>query len=188
MSTRLRHALRAAALALLLPASGCCTLLTWGAAPRLLPERLVGARVDEQGNLELGVESNDGRRHAYRQTGIDYVDLQLEPVESADAAKIEWPCTPDASGVIALHPTPRVLAGSVGATVRMPPAAHGSISIHGSDPDRPGYFAQLPDMGDVRWRHPGSWLVVVAMPVTVAVDVVTAPIQAIVYFLFWPRC
>src|SRR5262249_7972090 len=158
MTTRRRRALRAAALALLLPASGCCTLVTWGAAPRLLPERLVGARVDEQGNLELGVESNDGRRRAYRQTGVEGIYLKLEPEASGAAAQIEWPCTPDASGVIALHPTPRVIEGAVDSVVEMPPAAHGTIAIHGADRERLNCFAQLPDMGDVRWRHPGSWL------------------------------
>ena len=84
----------------MLPASGCCTGLMWVAAPSLWPERLIGARVDAEGALEVGVEMSDGRRLVYRLPSTASGHLEMEPEPATDAANLEWTCKPDASGRI----------------------------------------------------------------------------------------
>ena len=87
MKPRMERGARMLALACLVPASGCCTVKLWDAAPKVLPERLVGARVDVRGELELGVEMTDGERRSYRQDGAG-VDFNARRCPSARGRSI----------------------------------------------------------------------------------------------------
>ena len=188
MPTRLPRAVRLAALALLLPASGCCTMFTWAAAPRVRPERLIGARVDESGGLAIGVELNDGRRRVYCALPVDRryvssVTMATEP--DVDAGSTSWPCTPDEHGVITLRPAPNLLAGTVDPELVDPHGEFGLLFLRTKD-RKNVVSLELPETDDVRWGHPGSWLCIVATPVTAAVDVVTFPVQVVVLVFLHP--
>src|SRR5262245_9331887 len=113
VTRRWNRAPRIAAVALLLPVTGCCTGLLWKQAPRVPRERVIGTRVDEQGAMELGVELNDGRKLTHHETSVkgeSMVFVWMAPESNTDTATIAWPCTPDESGRIALHPAPRFVA------------------------------------------------------------------------------
>jgi hypothetical protein len=178
-------AFRLAALALLLPASGClATKATWGAAPTVRPEKLLGARVDDLGRLEIGVELDDGRRIAYREVppaGSNYVYfLPMAQEPDVDAAKIAWPCTPDPHGDVSIRPTPSVVAGTVDPILECRPGTREEVALRSSGQDSTMTLT-IPGTGGISWRRPGTWLCVVATPVTVAFDVVTFPFQAIAW-------
>jgi hypothetical protein len=186
--TRLPRVVRVAALALLLPASGCCTTYTWAVAPRVRPERLIGARVDESGGLAIGVELNDGRRLVYRAPTVDRryvssVTMATEP--DVDAATWSWPCTPDEHGVITLQPAPNLLAGTADPELVDPHGEFGRLFLRTKD-RKDVVSLELPETDEIRWEHPGTWLCVVATPVTAAVDVVTFPVQVIVLVCLHP--
>jgi hypothetical protein len=195
VKTRTGRAAWLLALALLRSTSGCCTILTWQAAPTVEPARLTGASVDHLGLLTVGVEMSDGHVIAYREAGRsaapsgpddewfiptiahDAADLPpFEHLASADGSRVEvpdWYRIPDrGSGPVAI-----VLERRDGGLLEIVTAK----GVKRGDVEHPG-------TGDVDWIHPGTWLCVVATPVTVAVDVVTCPFQ-IAFFLFLaPRC
>ena len=189
MSNRLLRAVRLAALALLLPAAGCCTALTWEAAPRVRPERLLGARVDDERRLEIGVELNDGRRIAYRQSRDDknLIYLVMEPIAGVDADQVAWTCSPDERGAVRLRPAPSIVSAAVDPELSVREGYAKLIVIDTGDP-KTTQWVTLPEAGEIRGWHPGTWLCVVATPVTAAVDVVTFPVQFVLFLCFRPRC
>jgi hypothetical protein len=68
--------------------------------------------------------------------------------------------------------------------VRIAPESR-HLSIVGDVPA--GVTMHLPEEEDVDWEHPGSWLCVLATPVTAAVDVVTFPLQLLFVILVAPH-
>ena len=108
-------------------------------------------------------------------TALDGADVpRFERAASPDGGRVEvpdWYRVPDrGSGPVAI-----VVDRHGGGTLEIVSAAG----------ERRGFVGH-PGTGDVDWIRPGTWLCVVATPVTVAVDVVTFPVQAI-FFLFFFR-
>lgn len=191
MTNRMGRAARILVLGCLAPTSGCCTVKLWDAAPKVRPERLVGARVDVRGELELGVEMTDGERRSYRQDGADFNGsgtLPMTPAPERDAGDYPWPCTPDANGAIALHEPLLFAPKTPDPELQLTPGSIAMIEVFSSNGNQFDGWVRLPDTGALRWEHPGTWTCVVATPVSAAVDLVTLPIQFVVLLVKWPRC
>jgi uncharacterized protein YceK len=173
-----------------LACSGCFTILTWEAAPELHPARLLGAGLDDHGELLLRVELSDGSRHAYRGSRDLIGWVKMAPLDEASAAgspewrflpmrddgRIEIPGTyagaPEGRPVVAVIDSQAVPLIEIAEIDGIPVLAHVS----------------LPEDGATNWTHPGTWLCVVATPVTVAVDTVLLPFQLLLFFVLGPKC
>jgi hypothetical protein len=181
----------------------CCTIVTWEAAPALHATRLLGAKLDHD-DLLLGVRRSDGRRALYRATAEAFRGLtvfgssSIRLRDDGDVhAAMTWDYPPDAAGESIALPKLEVLANLPGrhgmpgpVTVRLPPSFPYLSLVDDSKVDDPlaKLSMFLPEEGDVNWIHPGAWLCVLATPVTVAVDVVTFPIQLVYILTHLPHC
>ena len=188
MTTRWLRVVRGVALAVFLSSSGCVTALTWEAAPRVRAERLLGARVDDERRLEFGVELNDGRRIAYRQSrdGKNLINFMMEPIAGVDAGQVAWTCSPDEHGAVKLRPAPSIVSEAVDPELSVREGYAKLIVLDTGDP-KTTQWVTLPEAGEIRGWHPGTWLCVVATPVTVAVDVVTFPVQYLLFLFLHPN-
>jgi hypothetical protein len=175
------------ALSLLLPLAGCFTTGLWELAPRVAPERLIGASVDGEGQLELGVEMNDGSLATFRESSTVGRDLRMKPDPTLAAENVAWPCTPDAGGRVALRPVPRFLDDEPNAVIDGKWRGDSSLAVESSEGARRGTIDLFEVEQPIRWSHPGTWCCVVATPVSAAVDVVLSPLMLVV-FLIRPGC
>jgi hypothetical protein len=171
-------------------ATGCFTILTWQAAPELRPARLLGADLDDHGELSLRVELSDGSRHSYRGIQGKGVSVDMTPLEDHGASgSHHWRFLPmREDGRIEL---PGTYAGSpdgkpVVVAIGPPPEAQIEVADIDGVPIRA--YLHLPEDGNPDWSHPGTWLCVVATPVTVAVDAVLLPLQLLFFFVLRPEC
>jgi hypothetical protein len=170
--------------------TGCFTILTWQAAPELRPARLLGADLDDHGELLLRVELTDGSRRAYRGIKGRSVRVEMVPLDESGASvshhwrflplredgRIELPGSCEES----FDGKPVVVAISRGPEPQIEVADVDGVPIRA--------YLDLPEDGATDWSHPGTWLCVVATPVTVAVDAVLLPLQLLVFFVFRPEC
>lgn len=203
-------AFRDLGLALLLPFvlgnGGCCTVMMWDAAPRLWPQRLLGATVAADGSVTLGVLLGNGARRAYRlecgtgQFGFfvpvgpwRLPDGAIDPAASVDLVdrnEDRGDRIPFVDGMAELHSdhpaTPTIRPGEHVLIDGIWPS--GSVFVvPGHDPERV-VQAWCADRGSIDWTAGLTWATVAATPVSVAVDVVTFPVQLVMWCFVWPTC
>lgn len=194
MKTRTGRAARLLAFALLLPASGCCTIALWEGAPRIEPARLTGATVDPRGVLTVGLEWSDGRIVAYRETsscsglveGGSLCLVMTKALDAADAPRFDHAPSAHGDRIEIADWRPIEIGGSGLVAIVVDRSSGSALEIIGDDGAKRG-FVGLAQRDSIDWVHPGTWLRVVATPVTVAVDAVTYPIQVIVIFFHAPH-
>jgi hypothetical protein len=193
---RLLHSLlRAAALAVPLACTGCFTMLTWTGAPRVHVDRLRGANVDAAGELTVGVAMSDGRVCTYRETtrscsklGPDqHCFLQMVAIDEL-GGDAPFAIPPSSDGLrLELPATLQLENGGVAPlALIVDPRKRGAIEIVDAEGVRRAWL-DVPRSGETNWIHPGTWLCIVATPVTAVADLVLFPLELLCVYSIFPR-
>jgi hypothetical protein len=180
-----RHAeqwpLRLFALLATFATSGCfATRGLWSLSPRYEARELLDARAGQTDDLEF--ERDDGTRMTWS-FGQDEHYFRFQYVaDPHDELEPPWnDVIQDPVGLVSFPSSLSPIPLHYGRAML--------IEIHAAEgtPIR-AWITPAAD-GPLRWPHPGVWLCTAVMPVTATIDVVTFPLQAIVYALVvreWP--
>jgi hypothetical protein len=175
----LRLVVLAASWAMLGALPGCFSAMTWAMTPKIPATEVLAAGIDASDSIVVRLRFANGSKGLvrYHITG-PRTHHDLETITDAGAVAV------DPTGVVEIPAAipapsaaePRFSRGtSVKTTVE-----ERDLCFRGSSPDRPFERVAGPDAG-VDWGEPTTYKMVVLMVPMAALDLVTLPIQFVVY-------